>query len=227
MNKKQYFIAGTDTGVGKTLVTASLLKLAGDRGLRSMGLKPVAAGCEMTEGGLRNEDALTLARYASIKLSYDEINPVALASAIAPHIAADQVGKKLSAQRIVGYCRGSMMQPHDVCLVEGAGGWRVPLGRGEYMSTIAQQLSLPVILVVGMRLGCLNHALLSAEAVLRDGLNIAAWVANVVDGDMSVCQENILTLRECFSFPLLGTVPYQEGMSPETASEHLDINKIL
>ncbi len=224
---KQYFVAGTDTGVGKTLVAAALLHLASERGLASIGLKPVAAGCERSPAGLRNHDAELLARHASVELPYGEINPLALEQAIAPHIAAEREGRRLAAAPLVGHCRKAMMRSHQFCLVEGAGGWRVPLNARESLADVAKGLSLPVILVVGMRLGCLNHALLSAEAILRDGLDIAAWVANVVEPQMAALRENMATLAARLPFPMLGLIPFQEAITPKFAAAHLDISNLL
>src|SRR5690606_17372880 len=158
MAKKQYFVAGTDTNVGKTLISAGLLLVAKRLGLRTTALKPVAAGCEKTEAGLRNEDALMLQSVMTELLTYDQMNPIALSSVIAPHLAPQHERRMLSAERIAGFCRGSLSQA-DFTLVEGAGGWRVPLNPRETMADLAQVLQLPVILVVGVRLGCISHAL--------------------------------------------------------------------
>ena len=177
---KRFFVTGTNTGVGKTLISTALLATARDSGLTTVGLKPVAAGCEVTDEGLRNADALSLLAQSSLSLSYDEVNPVALAPATAPHIAAAEAGRRLSAERLAGFCRGIMLQPMDLLLVEGAGGWRVPLNERETFADLAKILQLPVILVVAMELGCINHALLSAEAIQRDGLKMAGWVTNQV-----------------------------------------------
>lgn len=227
MAKKKFFVAGTDTDVGKTLISSALLHCARAKGLETLGLKPVAAGCEMTDQGLRNADALNLISESSVSLPYEQVNPVALAPAIAPHIAAVQAQKRVSADRLVGLVRGAFMQPFDFCVVEGAGGWRVPLNARETMADLAKQLDLPVVLVVGVRLGCLNHALLTAEAIIRDGLKISGWVANVIDADMPVLEENIGTLRHVLPFPDLGVVPFQKGITAPDASKHLDISKLL
>ncbi len=224
--RAQFFIAGTDTDVGKTLVSAALLHAAAEQGLATLGLKPVAAGCENSADGLRNGDALSLIAHSSCQLPYAQVNPVALEAAIAPHIAAEHSGRRLSADRIVGVCRGALMTPHDFCVVEGAGGWRVPLNARESMADVARGLALPVILVVGVRLGCLNHALLTAEAIARDGLPIAGWVANIVDPDTAEQQANVASLQQRFPFPMLGCVPYQKGISPAEASAFLDISKL-
>ena len=172
---KIFFVTGTDTGVGKTLMTSAMLHAANQKGLRTLGLKPVAAGCDDTEEGPRNGDALQLLRNASVKLPYEQVNPVALRAAIAPHIAAAQEGKRVTVDRLVGYCRGALMNKADLCLIEGAGGWRVPLNPRESMADLAKALDIPVILVAGIRLGCINHTLLTAESIARDGLKGAGW----------------------------------------------------
>ncbi len=227
MPKHTFFVAGTDTDVGKTLVTSALLHLANEQGLKTLGLKPISAGCESTPEGLRNDDALMLEQHSSVKLPYDQRNPIALEQAIAPHIAAANSGKRISVDRIEGICRGAMMTPFDLCLIEGAGGWRVPLNQRETMADIPKSLSTPVILVVGLRLGCLNHALLTAEAIRRDTLNIAGWVANIVDPEMSEVSANIDTLQYYFPFPLLGTIPFEKDITATSAAKHLDISKLL
>lgn len=221
MAKKQFFIAGTDTNVGKTLVAAGLLLAAKKHGLRTAAIKPVAAGCEKTEAGLRNDDALLLQSVITESLVYEQINPIALQAAIAPHIAAQQEKRVLSADRIAGFCRGSLRQA-DFTLVEGAGGWRVPLNPRETMADLARILQLPVILVVGVRLGCINHALLTVEAIRSDGLPLAGWVANCVDADMPVRQENIDSLRERIPAPCLGVVPWLSTPNPEQVADAID-----
>lgn len=225
--KKRFFIAGTDTDAGKTLVTAGLLTAANRQGLKTIGLKPIAAGCESTAEGLRNADALQLQQAASVKLSYDQINPVAFEPPIAPHIAAARGSRNVSADRLAAYCRGALMQPADLVLVEGAGGWRVPLNMRESLARLPQLLELDVILVVGMKLGCINHALLTAEAIARDGLRLAGWVANHVDADMACPDENLATLQQLFRAPLLGRVPWLESPSADAVADHLDLSMLL
>lgn len=223
---KSFFVTGTDTGVGKTLIASALLHAANQKHLRTLGLKPVAAGCEQTGDGLRNDDALQLMQAASVKLSYDQVNPVALQAAIAPHVAAANEGRRLSVDRLVGFCRGALMNKVDFCLIEGAGGWRVPLNPRETMADLARALDIPVLLVVGIRLGCINHALLTAEAIARDGLKIAGWVASCVEPEQAARQENVDTLRALLPFPLLGVVPFLDSPSLQTVSSHLDISKL-
>lgn len=225
--RKRFFIAGTDTDAGKTLITTGLLAAANRRGLRTIGLKPVAAGCERTPEGLRNADALLLQQTASVALSYEQVNPVALEPPIAPHIAAEQAGRVLSADRLAAYCRGALMQPADLVLIEGAGGWRVPLSPRESLARLPQLLELEVILVVGMKLGCLNHALLTAEAIARDGLRLAGWVANRIDPQMACADENLATLTRLFRAPLLGQVPWLPVPTAEAVADHLDLTSLL
>jgi dethiobiotin synthetase len=223
MANKWLFISGTDTDVGKTAIATGLLWAANNAGLRTAAIKPVAAGCEDSGVGLQNDDALQLQAIASHKLPYQQVNPVALEAAIAPHIAAQEVGKTLSASRLVGFCRGVAMLPVDMALIEGAGGWRVPLNNRETLADVARELSCPVIIVVGMRLGCLNHALLTAEAIRRDGLQIAGWVANVIDPDMPRLDENIATLKRLFKEPCLGVVPRLTNLTPEQVGGYLSL----
>lgn len=218
-----YFVSGTDTDVGKTLVTAGLLHKSTQAGQRTLGLKPVAAGCERSISGLRNHDARLLMRYASEKLAYEEVNPIALEPAIAPHIAASQAGLILTLDQLVHNCQSARRAVHDLCLIEGAGGWRVPINTEHTLADLAKALNVPVILVVGMRLGCLNHALLSAEAILRDGLSLAGWVANYVVPDMPVAKQNLATLKAFMPGDCLGVVPYNANVSPEFVSSHIDL----
>ena len=224
---KSYFVAGTDTGVGKSLVSAAILHAANQQGYSTLGLKPIAAGCELTDDGWQNEDAQLLRQYASKKLAYEAVNPIALKQAIAPHIAAANEGKRLRLERTVGFVRGAMTHKVDLCLVEGAGGWRVPLNESETLAGLPKALNLPVVLVVGMRLGCLNHALLSAEAIVGDGVNIVGWVANVIDGAMPERANNIATLKSWWPFPLLGEIPQLPTASIEQAAGFLNISRLL
>jgi dethiobiotin synthetase len=219
--KKAFFITGTDTNVGKTLIAAGLLIAAKNRGLTTAALKPVAAGCENTSEGLRNSDALLLQSVITQPLLYDQINPYALEAAIAPHIAAQQEKRSLSVDRLSGFCRG-VLSSADFTLLEGAGGWRVPINARETLADLAKNLQLPVIMVVGIRLGCINHALLTFEAIVRDGVPVAGWVANCVDADMPVLQENIDSLRARLPVPCLGVVPFLVDHSPSLVATYFD-----
>ena len=224
---KSFFLAGTDTDIGKTFVATALLKAAEKQGKSTLGMKPVAAGCEQTDDGLRNEDALALIDAMSLSLPYEQVNPVALEPAIAPHIAAEQAGRNITVSRLAGFCRGLMMQRADFVVIEGAGGWRVPLNPRETLADLAKELQLPVILVVGMRLGCISHALLTAEAIVRDGLQLAGWVANHIDPGMSCYDENLDTLKRRLPFTFLGEVPHLPGAAPEVAAENLLIENLF
>lgn len=221
---KTFFVTGTDTEVGKTAVSCALLHAAAQRGLTTAAVKPVAAGCD--ERG-ENEDAIALIAAMTANLEYAQVNPVALQEAIAPHIAAEREGRRLQASRLAGLCRGVMSSGADLVLVEGAGGWRVPIGRRETLADVARELQQRVILVVGMRLGCINHALLTAEAIARDGLPLAGWVANRVSGEMTCYEENLETLRRSLRAPLLGEVPHIQPWCAESAAKYLDIDAIL
>lgn len=222
--KQKYFVAGTDTDAGKTLVSAGLLNKAKSQGMTTVGLKPVAAGCEETPEGLRNSDALILIEQSTEELPYEQVNPIAFAPPIAPHIAGQQLRRPLSAGRIVGLLRGVLMiNRAQFTLVEGAGGYRVPLNPKETLADVTKELNLPVILVVGMKLGCLNHALLTVEAIQRDGMKLAGWIANRVDEDMDVYEENIATLHAMIQAPCLGEVPYLQNPTAEAAAEYLSL----
>lgn len=223
--RRSYIVTGTDTGVGKTLISCALLRAAGQQGLTTAAIKPVAAGAIATPEGLRNDDALQLQAAVTLPLSYDEVNPVCLEAALAPHIAAKQSNRRLTVERIAGFCQGMLMQRADLTVIEGVGGWRVPLNDRETFADVAKQLKLPVILVVGMRLGCLNHALITAEAILRDGLTLAGWVANTVDPAMPARAENVETLRQQFlMMPLLADIPFlSHPASADAAASHIDL----
>lgn len=222
-----YFIAGTDTDVGKTTVAAGLLHAAALKGLSTLGAKPVASGCEVTAKGLRNSDALALMAASSVKLSYEQINPVAFEPAIAPHIAAREAGVALTVGSLLGPMRHVLVQNADFTLIEGAGGWRVPLSDQANLSDLAIALKLPVILVVGVRLGAISHALLSAEAIARDGLHLVGWVANIIDPKTARLEENLATLAERLPAPCLGRVPYLKDASAQSVAEHLHLDLIL
>ncbi len=215
-----WFVTGTDTEVGKTAISCALLEGAAARGLSTAAVKPVAAGCDASG---HNEDALLLQASMTAKLDYAQVNPVALRAAIAPHIAAEQEGRTLQVSRLAGLCRGVMLGGHDLVLVEGAGGWRVPLNRRETLADLAVALGAGVVLVVGMRLGCINHALLTVEAICRDGLPLVGWVANQCGERMTCHSENLATLRALIPAPLLGEVPYLADFSPKVASNYLEI----
>ena len=205
---KRLFITGTDTEIGKTLVASALIRYLVAAGYRVAGMKPIASGCENTHKGLRNDDALSLIAAANVELPYEVVNPFAFEPAIAPHIAAQQAGRLIDIDLI-----GQLAQTieADYLVVEGVGGWCVPLGESRLLAELARATADEVIIVVGMRLGCINHALLTAAQVERDGLSLKGWVANHVDPDMQAQSENLATLQALMPCPLLGTMPWQSS----------------
>ncbi|MGA6098220.1 dethiobiotin synthase [Stutzerimonas marianensis] len=220
---RAFFITGTDTEVGKTTIAAGLLHAARLAGLSTAAVKPVASGCDVTAEGLRNSDALALLGECTLPLRYEEVNPLAFEPAIAPHLAAREVGSELTVTALASPVRRVLASGAAFTVVEGAGGWRVPLAGRETLADLAINLKLPVILVVGVRLGCINHALLSAEAIERDGLVLAGWVANIVDPATSRLQENLATLAERLPAPCLGQVPRLQNASPAEVARYLDL----
>lgn len=203
------FITGTDTDCGKTSVTELMLELFARAGLQTIAMKPVAAGCEITAEGLRNSDALKLQAAATMKLRYEEVNPVALAPAIAPHIAAEQFGVNFSVADLVRHWRALQERQTDVFLTEGAGGWCVPLNATESFPDFVKQTQQDVILVVGMKLGCLNHALLTEQAIHAAGLKLRGWIANQpTPTPMMAYRANLKTLKQRIQAPLLAEVPH-------------------
>ncbi|KMN17226.1 dethiobiotin synthase [Pseudomonas weihenstephanensis] len=219
-----YFITGTDTDVGKTTVAAGLLYAARTAGLSTAAGKPVASGCEKTAQGLRNADALALMAQCTIGLTYEEVNPLAFEPAIAPHLAAREAGVALTVQSLLAPMRHILEQHADFTLIEGAGGWRVPLSGQDSLSDVAQGLGLPVILVVGVRLGCISHALLTAEAIAQDGLQLAGWVANIIDPHTARLEENLATLAERLPAPCLGRVPALTSPTAQAVAEHVQLD---
>lgn len=200
-----YFVTGTDTEVGKTVISVGLIKKLQQQGLRIAAMKPVASGCEMSTGGLRNEDALALQSAADIKVAYEQVNPYAFAPAIAPHIAAQQAGTEIDLQRLVDVYQ-QLQQQADATVVEGAGGWLVPLNDKQTIADLALHIKLPIVLVVAIKLGCINHALLTAQSIRSSGLELAGWVANDFLGD-SQNEAIIDAINSRIGAPCLGVVP--------------------
>jgi dethiobiotin synthetase len=227
-----FFVTGTDTEVGKTLVSKSLLSLLSAKGHVTAGYKPISAGCEFTSAGLRNEDALQLQSNSSLSLEYDEVNPVAFEAPIAPHIAIKALAKEnepqyISLDRVREGFMHLLQKDPDILVVEGAGGWRLPLGvdfqnQPRYLSEFVVEQNLSVILVVGMRLGCLNHAVLTSESIRNDGLKVAAWVANEIDPDMPELEANIDSLKTLLEAPFLGSIPRLRAS--EDCAAYLDLS---
>ncbi len=219
------FVTGTDTEIGKTLISGALLHALGAAGVRAAGMKPVAAGAEERDGVLRNEDVDFLYEAAPLKLPRELTTPYLFRTPAAPHIAAALECQPMAPRRIVAAYEQVRAQA-DAVVVEGVGGWRVPLTHGYDTSDLARQLGLPVILVVGLRLGCINHALLTAEAIAARGLRLAGWVANTVDPVMGHMDGNIEAIAARISAPLLGHVPRLGHPTAAAAAAYLDLGKV-
>lgn len=201
------FVTGTDTGIGKTLVSCALMRQLIADGHRVVGMKPVASGADLHAGELRNDDALRLMAAANVDVPYAWVNPYCFEPAIAPHIAAQQAGQHISPATIrLAY--DQLAQHSDAVIVEGIGGWAVPINARQTMIDVAVVLNLPVVLVVGMRLGCLNHALITAQSIAASNLRFAGWIANTLDTNMPALIENIEILSQKLAAPLLGVIPH-------------------
>ena len=206
-NSRGVFIAGTDTAVGKTEVTLGLMAVLSQCGKMVTGMKPVASGCRSTASGLRNEDAERILAACAVPLDYSQVNPIPLEPPVAPHIAAEEAGTTISLNGLVTAYE-FLCARSDFCIVEGIGGWLVPLNSDSTMADLVVQLELPVILVVGIRLGCLNHALLSVESIDRHGVALAGWVANLMSPETLRVDEIIGALKTRIHAPLLARVPW-------------------
>jgi dethiobiotin synthetase len=218
------FIAGTDTGIGKTHAACTLLHALRSTGRSACGMKPIASGCDETPEGLRNEDALALQAASSAPPpSYNQINPIALREPLSPHLAALHEGVTITLSPVHG-AFDVLRKRCDIVVVEGVGGWRVPLAPDLFAADIAKTLAIPVVLVVGLRLGCLSHALLTVEAIKADGCQLVGWIGNRIDTQMLSIEENIDTLRALLPVPCLGVLPY--GMSPEQGAHLLDCSAL-
>ncbi|SFB68515.1 dethiobiotin synthetase [Polaromonas sp. OV174] len=214
------FITGTDTGVGKTLVSTGLLHALAKHHTRVVGMKPVAAGTELINGQQANEDVVALRAAATCAVPPELDNPVLLPDPVSPHIAAARAGVQIDIAHLVA-CHSALAKLADSVVVEGAGGFLVPLSASETGADLAQALGLPVVLVVGLRLGCLNHALLTAEAIRARGLTLAGWVANHVDPSMLAQDDNIAFLQQALQAPLLATIPFQATPDPRALAFNL------
>jgi dethiobiotin synthetase len=210
------FVTGTDTGVGKTRIAAALCVAYAAHGKRVAAMKPVASGCMQTRAGLRSEDAEALLAAMTVRAAYGDVNPYAFEPAIAPHIAAMEAGCPIDFGLLDG-CYERLCMQSDVIIVEGAGGWLAPLDATRSFADLAVRWQLDVILVVGLRLGCLNHALLTAEAIEVRGLKLAGWVGNSVDPNFERREANTDTLRSRLAANCLGIFPY----SPESSAREV------
>lgn len=219
------FVTGTDTGVGKTLVSSALLSLLVASGLRAIGMKPVAAGLEEIDGTWCNEDVVRLEAAGNVAAPLALRCPYLLRAPMSPHLAAQEDGVRIELQPLLS-AFDALAQRADAVVVEGAGGFRVPLGEGWDGADLAAALGLPVVLVVGMRLGCLNHALLTAEAIRARSLRLAGWVASTIDPRMRALEANLQTLRARLDAPLLGVVPHLAVPDAAGAARHLDLRAL-
>jgi len=220
--KISFFVTGTDTGVGKTLVSAALLHALAPHYPRVVGMKPVAAGTTLMNGLQANDDVLALRAASSCRVPPELDNPVLLPDAVSPHIAATRAGVRIAIADIVA-CHRQLLQLADAVVVEGAGGFMVPLSDTETGADLAQALGLPVVLVVGLRLGCLNHALLTAAAIRARGLTLAGWVANHIDPGMLAQGDNIAFLQHQLAAPLLASIAHQSQPDPTTLNLELPL----
>ncbi|MGB8715607.1 MAG: dethiobiotin synthase [Rhodanobacteraceae bacterium] len=222
MKYPSVFIAGTDTEIGKTHVSVALLHALRAAAVDACGMKPIASGCEDTPQGLRNTDALVLQAASSGAPSYQEVNPVALSAPVSPHLAARADGLAIDPDAIVRAHR-RLLAKHDCVVVEGIGGWLVPLDDRHTTADLVRKLDIPVLLVVGLKLGCLNHALLSARAIEADGARLLGWIGNRVDPDMAMAQANIDTLGHRLPVPCLGTMSHD----PSAAAGPAELGKAV
>ncbi len=217
-----YFITGTDTDVGKTWISLGIIEALKQQGKKVGVMKPVSAGCQQTADGLRNNDALLLQQHSNVELNYDLINPYAFEPAIAPHIAAANTGIRVDIETLYQSLQ-TIEQQSDCVVVEGAGGWLVPLNDFQTMADLAKRFELPVILVVGMQLGCLNHALLSVQAIRATGLPLVGWVANQISAEMNCLDENIETLQQMIDAPMLGQIPHLEWLDGSAIAAKINL----
>ncbi len=224
--RRGVFVTGTDTEVGKTIIAAALTRALCSRGMRVGVMKPVSAGRERKDGCWINEDARQLLEASNVPLTLSEINPYAFEPPISPHIAAAEAGLAVDLARIESAFI-AIADKADLVVVEGAGGWLAPISETLTMADIAIRLALPVVLIVGMRLGCLNHSLLSAESIRSRGLTLAGWVANSIDPDFSRAKENHETLAGRLGAPLLGKVPFLASPRIATVQDGLMLDPLL
>lgn len=229
-NPLAFFVTGTDTEIGKTLVSSTILHCLAKRGLKSVGMKPVAAGAFLQDGVWCNEDVMELQAASNVEISSALTNPYLFKPPIAPHIAAQLAGESIRLGTILE-CYQQLTTLADAIVVEGVGGFYVPLNEQDNTADMAQQLNLPVILVVGMRLGCINHALLTAAAIAARGLTLAGWVANNAQEEMPYLSDNVRAIQErlssSFCTPLLGCIPWLKKPTPVAAESYLDLTSII
>lgn len=222
-----FFITGTDTEIGKTFVSSLLIKLLVDEGLKVIGMKPIASGAKTIDGSLKNDDALSLIQASNVDVDYKKINPYVFEPAISPHLAAEDAGVEIDIKNIKNEFL-DLKNKSDLVVVEGVGGWYAPLSFNTTVADLAEELNQPIILVVGLRLGCLNHALLTAQAIRQSGLVIAGWIANHIEKDFSVAEKNIETIKHFLNdFPFLGTVSHQTNSNEQSSIEQINKQTLI
>jgi dethiobiotin synthetase len=236
-SQKRIFITGTDTDAGKTVATCALIRQLQQAKQSVMAVKPVAAGCELIDGQLKNTDALQMQQHLHQPTDYSKINPIALEAAIAPHIAAQEQAQPLTVEQLSQKCQLEQFDS-DFVLVEGAGGWLVPLNSEQSYADFVVAENLDVVLVVGMRLGCINHALLTLESIQSHGLKLVGWIANSVEPEMDRYQQNIGFLKSTIDAPMLAEIPYinasenhvsllSDSQIVQTASSYVNISALI
>lgn len=218
-----YFVTGTDTDVGKTICTKALLQTANKQNQSTLAYKPISAGCEETSFGLRNSDALILKQHSSIEVNYEAVNPIAYKQPIAPHIAAIENNHAIDIS-IIDRGFDFLQKKHpNYLFVEGAGGWHLPINNKQLFSEWVVEKKLPVIVVIGLKLGCLNHALLTVKSIQQSGLTIAGWIANHLQHDMPYVEQNIQTLKDLIAAPLIGRVPFLPNIETQDLSDYITV----
>ncbi|MYM58217.1 ATP-dependent dethiobiotin synthetase BioD [Vibrio sp. OCN044] len=221
-----FFIAGTDTDVGKTVASTAILNALAQKEVKTIGYKPVAAGSQETELGFRNSDALYLQKASTVETEYEDINPYPLELPTSPHIAAQREGVDIQ-YSVLSDKLSIHKEKADFVLVEGAGGWRVPVSGEECLSSWVQQEKLPVILVVGIKLGCLSHAMLTLDAIEADGLEVIGWVANRINPGTEHYADIIAMLENKISAPKLGEIPYIPSIKQKNLAQYLDVSTLF
>jgi dethiobiotin synthetase len=216
------YVTGTDTGIGKTLASCTLLHALRGQGLRAIGMKPVASGCDWSGDGWRNADALALQEAGEPGIDYADINPFALERPLAPELAARDAGTEVSLPPILA-AHARLAKRAEAVVVEGVGGWAAPLSASLMQADVVRALRLPVLLVVGLRLGCLSHALLSARAIAGDGLQLAGWIGSHVDPGMERVEDNLAMLRARLPAACWGVLPHAPAAAPASLARHLRI----
>jgi dethiobiotin synthetase len=220
MTAKSYFITGTDTGVGKTWVTLTLMHYFKQQGYSVVGMKPVAAGCQCNGQQLKNEDALLIQEHCSMSLQYKEINPYAFKLPVSPHLAAEENNVEID---VIVEAFQKLTEKAEIVIVEGAGGWLAPINREKDVADLVKALLIPVILVVAIKLGCINHARLSVQKIQSDGIKVSGWIAVCLDSNMLLIEENIASIAAKIRVPLLGVFPYCKVLNLDTLASNLKI----